>query len=453
MSENSAFWDGIAVGDAASGTGWKAKYSSSNMSDILSKVLSNDSISGYVVPEYEDELMVQSSTPYSMNVVVGVGKALVSGRIYANTANKTLALAPNVSGQARLDRVVLQVAIAPQTCRLIILEGTPGAPPVLPTLTQDANIFEVPLAYVWVPAAAANVVDADIHDERYFLQTFSTLNKYAGADTEICNSEYMITDRLAAAGPKYYYYPTNWIGDTKTEAIYSAAPSQMTRGRAITLTAITTSTTGIYQDFPIKASTHYAIKVLVKVAIGSVGYITVTTNSSSPVTITKTIRRTNLWIEETIYYTSEYDSSNMTIAFYLPAVNGQVMYAGQVLAVEGYHPGPFRPIHETILCSSEMAFHIDLPGSHSSSTDTEDWSTVFPGAKSLFLRSSADDTLDTTGAFYKQYGGTDVWVGCVGGRSHNNGEIALIDNKYDVEYVASGVNTISAYLYIDGIQT
>lgn len=451
MSENSAFWEGHLIGDAASLTGWAAKYTSNSMSDILAKLLSGDNSSGYVVPDYENELLTAGSLPGGMSVTVSAGKAIVNGRIYANTSNEVLDISPNLAGQPRLDRVVLQTTFATQVCRLYILEGTPGIPPTLPALTQNANIYEVSLAYVWVAPSSSSILDADIHDERLFLQTFATTNNYAGANNEIFNSEYILTDYKSAAGPLYYYYPAGWTGDLITEAAHSVAPSQMIRGRAITLTAKNTSTTGLSQDFAIKPNTTYAIKILVKVATGSVGYIMVDTDSLAPETINRTIRRTNAWIEEICYYTSEFDASRMTVSFYLPSTAGQILYAGQVLVVEGYHTGEFRPFHETILVSNAEAYGCDLCSYTGTAVETLDLSSWIIDAKAAFFNFLAGTPLDTARVDIKPYGKTDVWIGCVGGRGFHSGEIILTNGLIDIDHVITGTMDVS--WYVDGVQT
>ncbi|MCF2130105.1 hypothetical protein L1I79_27285 [Strepomyces sp. STD 3.1] len=79
------------------------------------------------------------------------GHAWTSG-----SSGDTLAIAPNVSGQTRVDRVVLRLTRSTWTVRAVVKEGTPGAgPPVLST--GDGATYEVLLANVTVLNGASSV--------------------------------------------------------------------------------------------------------------------------------------------------------------------------------------------------------------------------------------------------------------------------------------------------------
>src|SRR5512139_3425710 len=189
MAEDSAFWGGTTVGDAASADVWQAPYTSEEWSDIWSKMFASDSTSGFVIPLHENELAVEAENPASMDVSVLSGVATIRGRLYENTTTATLTIGANASGSPRIDRIVLRTSFAAQTIRLVVLQGTPGATPALPTLTQDANTWEVSLAYIWVASGTTSIPDEEIHDERVFLLSFSAINKSNPSFNHIQNSE------------------------------------------------------------------------------------------------------------------------------------------------------------------------------------------------------------------------------------------------------------------------
>ncbi|MET9729679.1 hypothetical protein ABZZ79_03130 [Streptomyces sp. NPDC006458] len=72
--------------------------------------------------------------------------------------SSTLPVGANVSGQTRVDRVVLRLDRSTWTVRAVVSDGTPGAgPPALTQDTGDSGFYEIPLAEVTVLSGAAAV--------------------------------------------------------------------------------------------------------------------------------------------------------------------------------------------------------------------------------------------------------------------------------------------------------
>ncbi len=346
MAENSAIWLGSTLGDAASSSGWKGPYSSEDYTDILGKILSNDDSHGWVVPNYANQLLVQATTPASMDIYVETGCAFGGGRIYENTVQSTLTIAPNATGNPRIDRIVLRATIASQTIRVVVLQGTAAAVPSLPALTQTAATYEISLAYIWVANGAATIANTEIHDEREFLVTFSGINDYAGTQSLVINSEFICYSYLCLTDPTTFP-PDYWsLVSTPSQITVSGKPTQMPRGRVVQITS-DANNEGISQTFNVKASTYYTIKVLVKPNATHTGSVVVTTNSASPQTITRYARQTASWTEETIYYLTEADATTLTIQLLCLSLGTTVSY-GQALVNQGLYPGSFREIHETL---------------------------------------------------------------------------------------------------------
>src|SRR5512139_2935445 len=270
MSENSAFWDNELVGDAASATGWEAPYLSREKVEILDLLLGNDD-QGYVIPERGFDLKIEAEDPVSMNINILSGNAFVKGRLYENTTTASLTIGANASGSPRIDRIILRTSFAAQTIRLAILQGTPGATPALPTLTQDANTWEVSLAYIWVANGAATIPNEEIHDERVFLKT-SLSHKYeAGSQNLIKNSEFMGFSELS--GGATTNPPDLWdLVSTPSDIASATKYSGMPRGRAIQITSNAASE-GISQTIVIGTAKPHSLKIPINVTAGDVGVV------------------------------------------------------------------------------------------------------------------------------------------------------------------------------------
>lgn len=102
-------------------------------------------------------------------VHVRAGRASVRGHWFLSDAQDTLAIAANSSGNPRIDRIVVQLDPSSDEAVLAVLEGTPGASPAAPSLTQtDTGVYELPLAQVAVANGVALISSGNVTDERLF---------------------------------------------------------------------------------------------------------------------------------------------------------------------------------------------------------------------------------------------------------------------------------------------
>lgn len=105
-------------------------------------------------------------------VKVKAGSAIARGVYYKNTAEVTLAIAENTSGDPRIDYVVLEMDPDDDECLLAVVTGTPNPSPVPPSLTQGSTgIYQIPLAKVAVANGASTLAASDVDDARAFLQS------------------------------------------------------------------------------------------------------------------------------------------------------------------------------------------------------------------------------------------------------------------------------------------
>lgn len=85
------------------------------------------------------------------------------------TAQQTLAIDGNSSGNPRIDRIVVRVNAGANTMGVDVLKGTPASSPTAPVCATGAsNIWEWSLARVAVANGATTIAAADVTDERTY---------------------------------------------------------------------------------------------------------------------------------------------------------------------------------------------------------------------------------------------------------------------------------------------
>lgn len=472
-TESSAFWDGTTVGDAA-GSEFDAPYSTSEFGNILGLLFSSF-VGAYVIPGVggvhdASQLRVQASSPAAMTVDVVQGYAFANDRMYSTGSTvKTLTLSAADAANPRLDRIVLRIDYTAKTVRLAVLTGTPAATPSLPALAATATLVELSIAYIWVAALAASIADVSIHDERLFASTNEGV-RVSQLETNLAkNSEFMAHSPLILSTTPALA-PDLW--DTVGTATFERQPSrpvEMVRGRAIFIAA-GAANSGMSQTVPVKASTVYAIRTMMKVTAGDVGVITVTTDSASPGTISRQMRRTGAWIEETIYYGTEADATTLTLSL-LAASNTDIVEVGQSLIVEGYYPGPFRPFREFISFANPVTdtswdgdakstgtVTINLPISYTGGVIA---SIILAGTHALLLLLDANDSGSAGNDVYLKVGAVGgpyrgIYMSGITNDRKRQGEFTIpIDSaeEFDISVQASGGGTLDAYVGVIGIYT
>lgn len=94
-------------------------------------------------------------------VNLGIGYANIRGYFYKNDASKAFTLDNADVVLNRIDRVVLKLDVVNKTMGAIVKKGTMGSTPVAPTLIDDANIKEIPIAQIRINANAASGIITD----------------------------------------------------------------------------------------------------------------------------------------------------------------------------------------------------------------------------------------------------------------------------------------------------
>lgn len=104
-----------------------------------------------------------------MQVKVKSGTAYIEGFFVESTAEEIVTINTADATNPRKDRIILKLDRTGNAITLTKLTGTPAASPTPPTLTQNDDTWEMSLAIVTVPAAAATITSGNVASERFFI--------------------------------------------------------------------------------------------------------------------------------------------------------------------------------------------------------------------------------------------------------------------------------------------
>lgn len=158
MAETSRFWNGTAVGDAATAP-YDAPTEFSQVLNSISNGLINVNAGG--IFRWSTQLAVAGvASPLS----VGIGIAMVEGTWYYNDAAASVVIPTPAAGHTRVDRIVLRKSWAAQTVRITVITGiVDGAAPALTQVV--GTTYDIPLAQ----AAITDAGVITLTDEREFI--------------------------------------------------------------------------------------------------------------------------------------------------------------------------------------------------------------------------------------------------------------------------------------------
>lgn len=165
MTETSYPWQGTVTGDAGpySHIDWGVAWG--HLHNSPARIPGNED-AGVLQNSAEMPgfgLQASPTAPASGSIDIGPGAALVDGTLYLSDDTENIVFASNASGSTRIDTVVLRKNYTAQTIRLAVVQGTPAATPVPPTLTRTAGtLWEVPLVDVVLVNAYTSIAQADI---------------------------------------------------------------------------------------------------------------------------------------------------------------------------------------------------------------------------------------------------------------------------------------------------
>jgi hypothetical protein len=155
-----------ALPDAESATGYDRNYNADDLSDFLSMVCdtgvvkTNNDASGNA-----QGLKVVAASGMAINV--NAGKAAIKGKAVINEALESLTVAANGTASNRYDYVVIKYDnnVSARNITLELRTGTSSIPTVA-SLTRNAKVYELMLAYITVAPSVASIAQTNITDTR-----------------------------------------------------------------------------------------------------------------------------------------------------------------------------------------------------------------------------------------------------------------------------------------------
>lgn len=101
-----------------------------------------------------------------MTVMLSIGNAFIEGAGYRNTSPLALKLDTADGALSRIDRIVVRNDYKKRDTYAAVLKGTYSAQPQAPTLTRNADAYEIAVADVLVAKGTVSITQSDITDTR-----------------------------------------------------------------------------------------------------------------------------------------------------------------------------------------------------------------------------------------------------------------------------------------------
>ena len=154
--ERCGFFDANLVGEE-----YDRVYLSQHFAAYFASFMGNGVFAGK-----SNELQVMALSTPQMKVSVLGGQGYINGYWYENTDNLILNI-DNADGILnRIDSVVLRLGYAERDMWLAVKKGTPAINPVAPSLTRNADYYELQLATISIPASSISITQSRVSDTR-----------------------------------------------------------------------------------------------------------------------------------------------------------------------------------------------------------------------------------------------------------------------------------------------
>lgn len=209
MAQRSGFFSALK-----SAAGYDRKYTARDYSDNLAAIISNG-----VRRSGDDELKVTAAG--GMSLSISVGRAWIEGHWYINDAIFTDFVVPTAPAgdRSRIDRIVLRLDISVEERSVVLAykQGSVSQSPTAPELTRNGEIYEIALADINVPAAAVEISQSNIVDQRanqavcgWITSPVGYQDYFKNLDNEFYEWWHGIKDRLASTTlfKKYEWHTT-----------------------------------------------------------------------------------------------------------------------------------------------------------------------------------------------------------------------------------------------------
>lgn len=117
-----------------------------------------------VLMQTDAALKVEASS--GMNVQIHAGMGNINGKTILADAAEIITLDPASASLGRIDRVVFRLDEANRLMEFDVLKGTPASNPTAPALKKGADVYEMCLAEISVPAGVSTILASHIKDTR-----------------------------------------------------------------------------------------------------------------------------------------------------------------------------------------------------------------------------------------------------------------------------------------------
>lgn len=101
-----------------------------------------------------------------MRIKVQAGTAYINGKIYTNDEAEIITIDTANATLSRIDRVVLRLDEVNRMISVVVKKGTAAASPTAPAITKAADVYELCLAEIRIPAGATSIAASYIIDKR-----------------------------------------------------------------------------------------------------------------------------------------------------------------------------------------------------------------------------------------------------------------------------------------------
>ena len=131
-----------------------------------------ENLAAYLAGFFSNGVLLQEDTALQvvassgMNVQINAGSGNINGKTILNDSAEIITLEKASASLDRIDRVVFRLDTTNRLMEFDVLKGTPASNPVAPELTQGADVYELCLAEIRVPAGATSIVASHITDTR-----------------------------------------------------------------------------------------------------------------------------------------------------------------------------------------------------------------------------------------------------------------------------------------------
>ena len=157
MAQSSGFF--LSMNDASGKP--DRVYLADQFADYFASFISNG-----VYADTMNELQVVALASPDMKVNVSSGKAFTNGYWYKNDSLYELPIDIADGVAPRIDSIVVRLDYSERDTYVAVKKGAPSASPVAPTLTRNADAYELQLATILVSAGATSISQSMITDTR-----------------------------------------------------------------------------------------------------------------------------------------------------------------------------------------------------------------------------------------------------------------------------------------------